>query len=85
MSLMLSEMAGTRAATINRDEIAAKTTIEISNVHNPTVGRDRSTCEAKGVWDGFELGVGGTREVLPQQEGNVLPSNISNQAIDNDF
>jgi hypothetical protein len=46
---MLSEIAGTRAANIKRNEIAAKTTIEMSKVHNPTVDRDRSSWDAKGV------------------------------------
>jgi len=42
MSLILSEIAGTRVANIKSNEIAAKTTMEMNIIHKPTVRRDWS-------------------------------------------
>jgi hypothetical protein len=42
MSLILSEIAGTRAANIKSNEIAAKTTMEMNIIHKPTVRPDWS-------------------------------------------
>jgi hypothetical protein len=72
MSLMLSDIAGTRAANIKSNEIAAKTTMEMNIIHKPTGRPDWSPLGAKGVCGWVEFGVGGTRKVLRQQQRRIF-------------